>query len=107
MRGPAATKESIMDQTGAMTPGPDENTTPFERIGGQVTIDALVDRFYDEIDTQPAAAGLRTLHSKDLAEIRRVLKLYLAQWLGGPDSYSEERGHPRLRARHLPFAIGT
>ena len=81
--------------------------SPFARIGGQPTVDALVDRFYDEIENNPAAAGLRAIHSADLAEIRRVLKLYLGQWLGGPAHYSEERGHPRLRARHLPFAIGT
>ncbi len=81
--------------------------SPFARIGGQPTIDTLVDRFYDEIEQNPAAADLRALHSQDLGEIRRVLKLYLGQWLGGPARYSEERGHPRLRARHLPFAIGT
>jgi hemoglobin len=86
-----------------MTDDNDEEMTPFERIGGQPTIDRLVDRFYDEMDRAPA---LRALHAPDLTEIRRVLKMYLAQWLGGPMDYSAERGHPRLRARHLPFPIG-
>lgn len=85
---------------------PDE-TPLFDRVGGQPAIDRLVDRFYDEIEHDPAAGGLRALHSADLAEIRRVLKIYLGEWLGGPRRYSAERGHPRLRARHLPFTIGV
>ncbi|RYZ66353.1 MAG: globin [Proteobacteria bacterium] len=86
---------------------PQTEPTPFERIGGQPTIDRLVDRFYDEIEHSPSARELRAIHSTDLGEIRRVLKLYLGEWLGGPRAYSGERGHPRLRARHLPFAIGV
>jgi hemoglobin len=85
---------------------PQEQITPFEQVGGQPVIDRLVDRFYDEMDAQPAAAALRALHAPDLTEIRRVLKVYLGEWLGGPRRYSQERGHPRLRARHLPFPIG-
>lgn len=84
---------------------PDENSA-FARIGGQPTVDRLVDHFYDLMDTRPDAARLRALHAPDLGEIRRVLKLYLGEWLGGPRLYSTERGHPRLRARHLPFPIG-
>jgi len=96
-----------MAQTRAMTDHPDAGESLYARIGGQGAVDALVDRFYDEMDRHPEATGLRALHAKDLGEIRRVLKLYLGQWLGGPARYSEERGHPRLRARHLPFPIGT
>jgi hemoglobin len=77
---------------------PQEQITPFEQVGGQPVIDRLVDRFYDEMDAQPAAAALRALHAPDLTEIRRVLKVYLGEWLGGPRRYSQERGHPRLRA---------
>jgi hemoglobin len=84
----------------------DSGSTPFTLIGGQLTIDRLVDRFYDLMDTLPEARVIRALHPKDLGTIRVVLKKYLAQWLGGPTTYSEERGHPRLRARHLPFSIG-
>lgn len=81
-------------------------STPFALIGGQGTVDRLVDRFYDLMDTLPEARVIRALHPRDLGVIREVLKKYLAQWLGGPTAYSDERGHPRLRARHLPFSIG-
>ena len=81
-------------------------STPFVLIGGQNTVDRLVDRFYDLMDTLPEARVIRALHPRDLGAIREVLKKYLAQWLGGPTAYSDERGHPRLRARHLPFSIG-
>ena len=84
----------------------DPSSTPFTLIGGQNTVDRLVDRFYDLMDTVPEAQVIRALHPQDLGNIRTVLKKYLAQWLGGPMTYSEERGHPRLRARHLPFSIG-
>jgi hemoglobin len=87
-------------------PDLDPSATAFERIGGQITVDRLVDRFYDLMDTRPEAQVIRALHPQDLGAIRGVLKKYLAQWLGGPPVYSQERGHPRLRARHLPFSIG-
>jgi hemoglobin len=80
--------------------------TPFERIGGQPTVDRIIDAFYDSMDTLPEARIIRALHPEDLGSTRVVLKKYLAEWLGGPPAYSQERGHPRLRARHLPFSIG-
>ncbi|MFT3904893.1 MAG: group II truncated hemoglobin [Steroidobacteraceae bacterium] len=82
-------------------------TTPFEQIGGQETVNRLVDAFYDRMDSLPEARTIRALHGADLTEIRGVLKKYLGEWLGGPRAYSAERGHPRLRARHLPFPIGA
>jgi hemoglobin len=85
-----------------MTTGP----TPFEQIGGQPAVDRIIDSFYDRMDTLPEAKVIRVLHPEDLGGTRAVLKRYLAEWLGGPRAYSEERGHPRLRARHLPFSIG-
>lgn len=81
--------------------------TPFEHFGGQATIDRLVDAFYHRMDTLPEARGIRTMHAEDLSLIGSVLKKYLAEWLGGPKHYSSERGHPMLRARHLPFSIGA
>ena len=81
-------------------------STPFARIGGQPAVDRIIDAFYDGMDTLPEAAVIRTLHPHDLSGTRAVLKKYLAEWLGGPPAYSQERGHPRLRARHLPFSIG-
>lgn len=80
--------------------------TPYELMGGRQGIDDLVDRFYDAMDTLPEARTIRAMHGPDLTVIRHVLKLYLGQWLGGPQDYSRERGHPMLRARHLGFAIG-
>jgi hemoglobin len=67
----------------------------------------LVERFYFHMDTLPEAAGIRALHPADLAPVREVLERYLTEWLGGPALYSSERGHPRLRRRHLRFRIGA
>jgi hemoglobin len=81
--------------------------SPFEIIGGQATIDRLVERFYQRMETLPEAQGIRALHAPDLGPMIVVLKKYLGEWLGGPKLYSAERGHPMLRARHLPFVIGV
>jgi len=83
-----------------------EQVTAFEYIGGQPVIDRIVDDFYARMDTLPEAKGIRAMHTPDLSHINSVLKKYLAEWLGGPKHYSAERGHPMLRARHLPFPIG-
>jgi len=69
-------------------------------------VDRIVDAFYDRMSTLNEARVIRALHSEDLSNIRVVLKKYLGEWLGGPPAYTQERGHPRLRARHLPFSIG-
>jgi hemoglobin len=66
----------------------------------------LVDRFYDLMDLEPEYADLRRVHGSDLTAARDKLHWFLSGWLGGPDLYIERFGHPRLRARHLPFAIG-
>lgn len=75
----------------------------YERVGGQPWFDALVERFYVGVESDPV---LRPLYPDDLGPGKRHLALFLAQYWGGPGTYSELRGHPRLRARHLPFAIG-
>jgi len=79
---------------------------PFERIGGAVTIDRLVEAFYRRMDTLSEAGTVRAMHPDDLASTKNVLKRYLGEWLGGPKLYSAERGHPRLRQRHMGFKIG-
>jgi hemoglobin len=79
----------------------------FELVGGQAAVDRIVEGFYRRMDTLPAAQIIRALHPPDLSGSKAVLKSYLAEWLGGPAIYSQERGHPRLRMRHLPFRIGT
>lgn len=81
--------------------------TPFERVGGADAVRRLVDRFYDRMDQRPDCADLRALHPPDLDRSRDKLTWYLTGWLGGPQEYVERFGHPRLRARHLPFSIGV
>src|SRR2546426_12469484 len=80
--------------------------THYETIGGEEKIRALVDRFYDIMDSSPEAAGIRALHPADLTESRNKLYWFLTGWMGGPPLYIERFGHPQLRARHLPFPIG-
>ena len=58
------------------------------------------------MDSDPKAAPIRAYHAKDLTEAREKLFMFLTGWTGGPQLYIERYGHPRLRARHLPFAIG-
>jgi hemoglobin len=86
-------------------PAPRESA--FELIGGEPGVRALVDRFYDLMDLEPAYAGLRTLHPSTLDGSRDKLFWFLCGWLGGPNHYTDRFGHPMLRARHLPFTIGT
>ena len=74
-------------------------------LGREPGIRALVDRFYGLMDSLPEVGSLRGLHPEDLASSREKLFLFLVGWTGGPALYVEKFGHPRLRARHLPFAI--
>ena len=80
--------------------------TPFEWIGGQDRVRALVERFYDLMDLEPAYKELRASHGSTLQAARDKLFMFLCGWLGGPDLYVEQFGHPRLRMRHMPFSIG-
>ena len=80
--------------------------TPYEVIGGETAIRTLVNRFYYYMDTLPEAKGIRDIHQADLTSAETKLFKYITGWLGGPNLYIEEYGHPMLRARHLPFAIG-
>ena len=80
--------------------------TPFEWIGGEDRVHALVERFYDLMDLEPAYTDLRAAHGPGLAHARERLFWFLCGWLGGPQYYTERVGHPMLRARHMPFSIG-
>jgi hemoglobin len=80
-------------------------TSVYEAVGGLPFFVALVDRFYDGVAADPELLALYP-QPDDLGPARRRLALFLAQYWGGPTTYSDERGHPRLRARHLPFSIG-
>jgi hemoglobin len=81
-------------------------STAFELIGGEPVLRALVDRFYDLMDLEPDYAALRAAHGNTLDDARDKLFWFLCGWMGGPNHYIERFGHPRLRARHLPFKIG-
>jgi hemoglobin len=79
----------------------------FDAIGGEARVKALVERFYDLMDLEPGYAALRAVHGSDLHNAREKLFMFLCGWLGGPQHYIERFGHPRLRARHMPFVIGV
>lgn len=85
---------------------PTERST-FDLIGGDTKLRELVDRFYDLMDLEPEFADIRALHPTPLDGSRDKLHWFLSGWTGGPDLYIERFGHPRLRARHLPYAIAS
>ena len=82
------------------------NITPYDVIGGENAIRHLVERFYFYMDTLPEAQGIRAMHQADLGSAMDKLFKFMSGWLGGPDLFMQEIGHPMLRARHFPFAIG-
>jgi hemoglobin len=86
--------------------GVPKTTTPFQLLGGEPVVRALVDRFYDLMDLEPSYALLRGLHPDSLNDSRDKLFWFLCGWLGGPPLYEDRFGHPRLRARHMPYSIG-
>lgn len=85
---------------------PSSPATPFEWIGGEPAVQALVTRFYDLMDIEPGYRELRTAHGNTLDDARQKLFWYLCGWLGGPSYYEDRFGHPRLKMRHMPFSIG-
>jgi hemoglobin len=90
------------DQPGALDPA--QVASMYQRVGGTAWFVALVERFYEAVADDPV---LRPLYpDEDLAAAREHLAGFLVQYWGGPMTYSEQRGHPRLRMRHVPFAIG-
>ena len=83
-----------------------ENVTIYEQLGGEQNVRRIVDRFYDLMSELPEAKSVLELHPKDLTDSRDKLFKFLSGFFGGPSLYIEEYGHPRLRARHMPFPIG-
>ncbi len=79
----------------------------YDAVGGEAGVRALVDRFYDLMDTAPEAAHIRTLHAASLKASREKLYKFMSGWLGGPQLYVEQYGHPMLRQRHMPFPIAA
>jgi hemoglobin len=86
---------------------PTPEKPPYDLIGGEAVVRRLVDRFYDLMDEMPEYYPVRKLHPEDMSGSREKLFMFLSGWLGGPPLYAEKHGHPMLRARHLPFAIGV
>jgi hemoglobin len=74
----------------------------FDQVGGEVFFVRLVDAFYEAVEVDET---LRPMYPEDLTDARRHLTLFLVQYWGGPRTYQEERGHPRLRMRHAPFRV--
>ena len=89
-----------------MNPERSEAATPYQLMGGDAKVRELVERFYDLMELEPAYATLRKVHGSNLESAREKLYMFLSGWLGGPALYTDRYGHPMLRARHLPFAIG-
>lgn len=89
-----------------MQPQERDSPTPYQRLGGDAKVRELVERFYDLMELEPGYRELRQVHGSTLESAREKLYLFLSGWLGGPPLYTDRHGHPMLRARHLPFAIG-
>ena len=86
---------------------PNPERTPLQAIGGDSALRLLVQHFYDHMDLDPEYALIRALHPPTLDSARDKLYCFLSGWMGGPPLYVEKYGNPMLRARHLPFAIGS
>jgi hemoglobin len=84
----------------------DTTVSLYEQIGAEHGVRALVERFYDLMEMEDDLSALRAAHGPSLQNARERLFMFLSGYLGGPDLYIERHGHPRLRARHLPFSIG-
>lgn len=78
----------------------------YERIGGAANVRTLVHRFYQNMDELPESYGIRKMHAADLQNSEDKLFKFLSGWMGGPQLYVQEYGHPMLRRRHMQFAIG-
>jgi len=82
-----------------------DTKTLYERIGGEDVIRRLVQRFYQHMDELSESKQIRDMHAPDLEKAEEKLFMFLTGWMGGPALYMEKYGHPRLRMRHMPFAI--
>lgn len=82
-----------------------EELSPYQRLGGEEAVRKLVDRFYELMDSLPQAQDIRAMHPSDLSVSADKLFKFLSGWLGGPQLYMEEFGHPRLRMRHMHVPI--
>ena len=86
---------------------PTDSVTAYALIGGEQGIVRLVAAFYQVMERDPKARAVRAVHGASLVEAQAKLQDFLTGWLGGPPIYMLKYGHPRMRMRHMPFAIGT
>lgn len=86
---------------------PETNISHYDRIGGAGKVRALVHRFYQIMDELPESYGIRKMHPENLQNSEDKLFKFLSGWMGGPQLYIQEYGHPMLRRRHLPFSISS
>jgi len=84
---------------------PTPPNSPYQQLGGEAAVRKLVNRFYDIMDQEDYAQTIREMHPDDLGESKDKLFEFLSGFLGGPPLYHQNRGHPKLRMRHLPFKI--
>lgn len=82
-----------------------EPASQYQQLGGEQGVRAMAERFYDIMESDPRARDLLALHPQPLDTIRQKFFEFLSGWFGGPQLFTEKYGHPRLRARHLPFRI--
>ncbi|MDD5057867.1 MAG: group II truncated hemoglobin [Sideroxydans sp.] len=87
-------------------PNSNDTRSHYERIGGEEKVRALVQRFYQLMDTSPELQGVRKMHAADLKGSEEKLFMFLSGWFNGPQLFVKKFGQPKLRQRHLPFAIG-
>lgn len=86
---------------------PKAEKSPYEMVGGADAVRRIVDHFYDVMDTDPAAAGIRAMHAKDLGPMRDRLTAFLSGWLGGPQLYFQLSDRKCIVSAHKPYAIGA
>ena len=103
--GPRSRHEPIAGRAPVDCASVQTEMTLYDAVGGMAFFEGLVDRFYEGVAADPVLLRLYP-EQEDLAPARHRLTLFLAQYWGGPCTYNDERGHPRLRMRHAPFAIG-
>lgn len=99
--------EADMQTADAPESGEARPLTPYELIGGEEAVRRLADRFYDIMDEEEAAAGIRRMHGRDLGKIKERLFEFLSGWLGGPQDYFQRADRPCIRSAHRPYAIGA
>ena len=106
-RPAAPSISSVADPAHSVDQLPSLTNPHYAQLGGHTAVVRLVDAFYAQMDHLPEARHIRAMHPPDLSAVKSVLVRFLCEWLGGPADYSAQRGHPRLRRRHLPFPIGA